>query len=205
MLKKKPTCAVCKAIKDDGRLLQDIYNTKHYLKTKGLSLLQFHELHKDQFSYKSLRNHVLKHQFISEDDYTKRHLNRIAKESEQKIVRRAVESREVFDEVIGKGMEELQKGNLEVTTTHLLSAAKMKKEFQLKEQDQQIAMMEMVYHFASGENKESQAYDRRIIEGQAVEDYDPTAELTDDSERRTAQSRDFYESLAGDTPSSRTN
>lgn len=202
MLKRKETCAVCKQIKDTPKLLDEIFNTTFYLKTAGKSLMQLHKDYEDKFSYKSLRNHVQKHQFMSEDQYTKRHLNKIAKDSERQIINRAIESKTVFDEIIGRGMQDLQDGKLDVNTGHLLKAAELKKNFQLKEQDQQLAMMEMVYHFASGENKESGAYDRRIIEGQTAESFDPTEELTDDSERRTAQSRAFYESLTRDAASS---
>lgn len=198
MLKTKDNCGVCKAIKDNPKLVDEIFNTTYYLKTAGKSLRKVHEANQDKFSYKSLRNHVEKHQAMSEATFTKQHLNRIAKESEKQIIKRAIESKEVFDEVIGQGMQALAEGRLDVSTTHLLKAAELKKNFQLKEQDQQLAMMEMVYHFASGENKESGAYDRRIIEGETAESFDPTQELTDDSERRTAQSRAFYQSLAGD-------
>lgn len=198
MLKAKQTCAVCKQIKQTPKLLDEIFNTTFYLKTAGTSLMQLHKGYEDKFSYKSLRNHVQKHQFISETQFTKQHLNKIAKDSERTLIKQAIESKAVFDEVIGRGMEALQAGELDINASHLLKAAELKKNFQLKEQDQQLAMMEMVYHFASGENKESGAYDRRIIEGQTVESYDPTQELTDDSERRTAQSRAFYESLTGD-------
>lgn len=200
MLKRKETCAVCKQIKETPKLLDDIFNTSFYLKSSGKSLMQLHADYRDKFSYKSLRNHVAKHQFMSEDQYTKRHLNKIAKDSERRIIKQAIDSKSVFDEVIGRGMEALQAGEIEVSTNHLLKAAELKKNFQLKEQDQQLAMMEMVYHFASGENTESGAYDRRIIEGETAESYDPATELADDSERRTAQSRAFYESLTGDAP-----
>lgn len=198
MLKRKSSCAVCQEITESPKLIDEIFNTTFYLKTAGKSLMQLHGDYKDKFSYKSLRNHVQKHQFMSEDQYTDRHLKKIAKESERQIIKQAIESKQVFDEIIGQGMQNLQEGKLDVNTSHLLKAAELKKTFQLKEQDQQLAMMEMVYHFASGENKESGAYDRRIIEGQAVEAYDPTQESAGDSERRTAQSRGFYESLIGD-------
>lgn len=205
MIKYHKLCKVCAAIKDDKRLVQDIFNTKFYLKTTGLSLQKLQEQHTDKFSYPTLLNHVKKHQFMSEVDYTKRHLNTISKQAEQSIIRRAIESKEVFDEVIGKSMEKLQAGEMELNANHLLRAAELKKNFQLKEQDQQLAMMEMVYHFTSGENTESRAYDRRIVEGQAVEAYDPAAELTDDTSRREMESRAFYQSLAGDTAPSGAN
>lgn len=69
-------------------------------------------------------------------------------------------------------MEALEAGELKVDTKDLLRAAQLKKEFQLKERDQEMAFAEMIYHFASGENKESRSYDRKFVEGTAVTNHD---------------------------------
>jgi len=205
MLKVNNLCAVCQSIKADPKLLESIFKTKYYLRGSGQSLMSLHDDYKNLFSYKSLRNHCEKHQFMSEDQFTKRHLSTIAKKAEQNIVRRAFESKQVFDDVIGEGMQRLADGEMEINANHLLRAAELKKSFQLKEQDQQLAMMEMVYHFSSGENKESRAYDKRVVEGETVSDYNPTAELADDPERRTVQASTFYQSLTGDAAPPRAN
>lgn len=204
MIKYVSSCAVCKAIKGNKKLIDELYGTRFYLKTSGISLSEFHRRYSDKFSYPSLTNHVKKHQFISEVAFTNRHLAQASQKAERTLIRQAIESREVFDEVIGQGMEKLQSGEMEINTDQLLKAAALKKNFQLKEQDQQLAMMEMIYHFASGENNRSQAYDRRIAEGKEVEDYDPSIDLAEDSDRRTEQSRTFYQSLAGDAVASGT-
>jgi hypothetical protein len=205
MIKYKKSCKVCAAIKNNKRLLNEIYNTKYYLKTRGPSLSQVSQSYPHLFTYDSLKNHVKKHQFINADDYTERHLNAVAKQAEDKALQRVIQSSEVFNEVIGMGMEKLQAGEMQIKVKDLISAAKYKKEFELKEKDQEIAMIDMVMHFASGENDkvESGKYDRRIIEGQAVTDYDPTEESPADIERRADQSSSFYQSLAGDAPSPR--
>jgi hypothetical protein len=200
MLKLKKTCKVCQAVKQNKRLLNEIYNTKFYLKTRGTTLTEVSNKYPHLFTYDSLKNHVKKHQFIDEEDFTNRHLNQLAKQAQSKMLRQSIESKEVFNEIIGMGMEQLQAGNLQVKTKDLLSAAKYKKEFELKEKDQEIAMIDMVMHFASGENNniESSKYDRRIIEGKTVTDYNPAEESPTDSERRETQSRAFYQSLTGD-------
>lgn len=208
MLKFNKRCTTCVAVKEDEKLLKEIFNSKFYVgRADAPSLQSIANKYKDKFSYVSLQNHVKRHQFMSETDFTKRRLQQVAKDAEKSIIRKTIESTDVFNEVIGKGMEALQNGELNIQTRDLLKAAELKKGFQLKEQDQQLAMMEMVFHFTSGEadNLKSRAYDRRTIEGEAVEHYDPADESTADIERRTAQSSSFYESLAGDAPSPGTN
>lgn len=208
MLKYKAKCDTCKAVKEDPNVLEEIFQTRFYINRKGAPSLQsIADKYQDKFSYPSLKNHVKNHQFMSEEEYTRRSLNNVAKKAEQSIIRKAIESNQVFDEVIGRGMELLQQGELDVKTRDLLKAAELKKGFQLKEQDQQMAMMEMVFYFSSGENDKgkSLAYDRRVIEGEAVEHYDPTNESPADIERRTAQSSSFYQSLTGDAAAPGTN
>jgi len=203
MLKFTKNCKVCVAVKDNKLLLEEIFNSKYYLKTRGKSLLKIADEHRDLFRYESLKNHVAKHQFISDVDFTNRHMAQMAQKAERQVIKQAIESKTVFDEIINQGMEELQSGNLSVDTKDLLQAAKLKKEFQLKEQDQELAMAEMMWHFASGENNRSEAYDRRVIEGEAVTSFDPASDLAEDFDRRKVQSRTFYQSLAGDAPTPR--
>ena len=59
----------------------------------------------------------------------------------------------------------------------------------------------MVMHFASGESEsaESKKYDRRIIEGENVTNYDPSRDAARSDQRRSDESRGFYESLAGNS------
>lgn len=205
MIKFRKNCPVCTAIKGNAVLTNRIYNSAFFMKGKGESLLQIAEDNKGSFSYHSLKNHVKKHQFLSEEDFTKRHLNHIAQTAEKTMLKRAIESKQVWDEVISVGMQRLQEGELKFTAGHLLKAAKDKSDFEFKQKDQQLVLMEMVAHFASGEynREDSRPYDRRIVEGEAVTDFDPAARITDDSERRENESRSFYQSLAGDAATPR--
>jgi len=201
MLKFQPKCKVCVAVKDNERLLNEIFRSKFFIRGgDGYSLAQLADKYEAKFSYDSLKNHVKKHQFLSEKQFTEQSLQAAAKKASQQIAVRAVESSQVFETIMSQGMNALEDGDMELTANHLLKAAELKKTFQLKEQDQQISMMAMVAHFASGENDagRSKAYDRRIIENEAVTDFDPTLDSPEDSDRRSAQASTFYQSLAGD-------
>lgn len=200
MLKLKKNCKVCQAVKQNKRLLNEIYNTKYYLKTRGPSLAETSQKYPHLFTYDGLKNHVKKHQFLDAEDFTQRHLSDIAKKAEQQILMRKIESVDVWDTVIDKGMEKLESGELTMKTADLLKAAKDKQDYQFKQTDQKMAMMDMVFHFASGENdlKERRPYDGRLIEGQAADDYDPAAEPAGLVGERPDGPGAFYQSLAGD-------
>lgn len=198
MLKPHPTCNVCKAIVDNSKLRDRIFASKAYLPHSDLSLQKVHEEFSDLFSYRALLTHTKKHQFMSQEDFNKRSLERIVKDTHNQIIKKRLESADVFDEVMNQGMEQLQDGSMKIKATDLISAARYKKEFQLKEKDQELQMAEMMWHFASGENKESRSYDRRIIEGQAVTDYDPTKVVTNDSGPGENESSDIYHSVTWD-------
>lgn len=206
MINYQKTCDVCKAIKQNKRLMNEIYNSKFYMKTTGVSLAKVHDRYKHLFSYASLKNHTKKHQFIDESDFTQRHLNLIAKKQETQMLKRTLESKEIWDEVMNIGMEKLQSGEMTIEAKDLLKAAKDKTDYQFKQKDQEMAMIEMIAHFASGENDklESSKYDRRIIEGATVTNFDPTEESPESAQRREDESRAFYQSLIGDTPPPRT-
>ena len=95
-------------------------------------------------------------------------------------------------------MEKLQSGELTMRTADLLKAAKDKSDHEMKVKDQQLAMAEMMWFFASGENNESRSYDRRIIEGKAVTDFDPTEESTGDSDSRSNGPSNLHNAVTWD-------
>lgn len=158
-----------------------------------------------EFKYSNLLNHVKKHQFLNKEDFNKRHLTQIANQAEKTLLKHTIEAKQVWDSVIDKGMEKLEKGEISLKTGDLLKAAKDKSDYDFKVKDQQMAMMEMVYHFASGESTESREYDRRIIKGQAVTYYDPADESTEDSRRGADRPSGVYYPPAWDAPSPRAN
>jgi hypothetical protein len=169
------------------------------MKTKGETLAQIARDY-DTFTYENLQNHTKKHQFLSKEDFNKRHLSQIATEAEKAILKHTIESKQVWDEVIDRGMEKLQSGEISLKTGDLLKAAKDKSDYEFKVKDQQMAMMEMVYHFTSGESNNSNIYDRRIIEGKAVTDYDPTEGAAGNSGTGQDESRGVHYPPTWDAP-----
>jgi len=204
MLKLNKLCKVCDEVKENTKLLNRIYNSKYYLKSSKESLLQLQEEYADVFSYRSLLNHVKKHQFMSEGDYKDRHLRKIASDAEKKILKRQIESKEVWDEVISQGMEKLQSGELQMRTGDLLKAAKDKSDHEMKVKDQQLAMAEMMWFFASGENNESRSYDRRIVKGAAVTDFDPAEVTTGSTDQGENGPSDLHNTVTWDAITSGT-
>lgn len=184
MLKIQPKCRVCQAIEKNPKLLQVIFNSAHYL-SGGKPLTMVARDYAEDFTYESLQGHVKKHQFMTQKEFNDRSLKNIAKKAQDKVMERAIDSYDVFDKVINRGIDQLDDDSTRVKPADLIAAARYKKEFQLKEKDQELAMLDMIYHFASGENNESKSYDKRIIEGETVQDYDPTAGTTENPDAGT--------------------
>lgn len=179
MLKTHKLCKVCEQVKKNDKLLNRLYNSAFYLGAGQESLKEIWEDYQTKFTYEGLRNHCHKHQFIDDKDFSKRHLQNIAKKAEASITKKQFESKQVWDKVIEEGMMQLERGELSMKTADLLKAAKDKSDYDLKKKDQEMAMAEMIYFFASGENTESKAYDsRRIINGTTSQDNDPAARAT---------------------------
>lgn len=175
MLKLGAKCNVCKAIRENPDLTKEIFNTTYYLKDNRYTLRDVYENHVDEdWSYDSLKNHVKRHQFMNERDFNHRSMQKIKKKAVSKRTEGTIEATDVWQTVIDSGMKDIEDGRVVVKPEALLKAAKDKSDYELKVKDQEMAMAEMIWHFASGENKESRNYDRRIIEGQTAEDYDAT-------------------------------
>lgn len=160
----------------------------------------------EHFSYDSIRAHCKRHQFYKPYEIRARNQRQIAKQEKARRKMEAVKTTSVWDSVITEGMRRLDEGELEMKAGDLLKAAKDKSDYELKVKDQELAMAQMVAYFASGEGdvEESRKYDRRIIEGETAEHFDPSAELAAVTDRRTEQSRAFYQRIAGDAAASGT-
>lgn len=206
MIKTKVNCKVCQTIKaqpkgtNGGRLAKRIYESRWFRPSSDINLTDIAREYSDKFTYESLINHCKKHQFLSEKDFNERHLRELSKRAEKTLIKEAITSQHVWESVIGKGMNKLADGKMELTATNLLTAARDKSNYELKHADQQMAMMEMVFHFTSGENETYVGKEENhVIEGELA-----TEEPSGDSEGREIRSRSFYESLAGDalTPGS---
>jgi hypothetical protein len=174
MLKTSKKCQVCLAIKEDKDLAKQIFNTTYYLKDNNHTLKDVYQKHHELFSYDSLKNHVKRHQFMNERDYNNRAMQKIKRKHAIVASEGTFEAKDVWDKVISKGMEDIASGAVAIKPEALLKAVKDKSDYELKTKDQALAYAEMMWHFASGESNESKNYDRRIIEGETAEYYDPT-------------------------------
>lgn len=175
MLKLSTKCQVCNAIDKNPKLANEIFNTTYYLKDNNHTLRDVLERHLDDgFSYDSLKNHVKRHQFMNERDYNNRVMKKIKKKHLTKAREGTVEATDVWQTVIDRGMEDIESGAVVIKPEALLKAVKDKSDYELKTKDQALAYAEMMWHFASGESDNSKNYDRRIVEGETAEYYDPT-------------------------------
>lgn len=176
MLKLKNGCKTCALVKNNKQLLQRIYNCSYFIPHSDDSLKKIANDHKGLVTYAALINHVKRHQFINAGDYKESMLKRVAKNAEAKIFMEQFQANQVQDAVINKGMEKLENGEMKVTTSHLLKAAKDKSDAQAKVRDQQLALAEMVAFFASGENNQEKVYANNT---KAIDDYDPAIPVTE--------------------------
>lgn len=195
MIKYRKNCKVCQAIKKNHKLADDIYKTTAYDKTSKVSLNSFHKLHEDEFGYKTLLNHVKKHQGISQEDLSERHLQNIVKQAEKNLTLKQIESKDIWQNIMDLGMEELKEGNIKIKVNDMLRAAKDKSDYDIKVKDQELAMIEMIYHFTSGEDKgdirgkiidadtSQQDTTREPIEAETTEHLDTTEESSGDPEQ----------------------
>lgn len=179
MLKLKKGCKTCELVKNNKQLLKRIYNSSHFIPHSEDSLKQIAADYKEFMSYPALLNHVKKHQFVNSEDYKRKMLARTVKRAEVQVIEERFQANNVQDAVINQGMEKLANGEMKVTATHLLKAAKDKFDAQAKTRDQELALAEMVAFFASGEDKQDSVYvqKRKIID---VTDYDPAIPITED-------------------------
>lgn len=206
MIKTKKNCAVCQTIlsqpkKWEGRLAKRIYGSRFYIHGSDYTLADIAREYKGSFGYESLLNHCKKHQALSETDFNDRQLRQVTNQLQKEQVKQAITSAQVWDKVIEKGMDGLEKGHITLNANNLLSAARDKSNFELKHADQQMALMDMVFGFASGEElpKGVRSNNDGIIEGETV----PTDGTTEGNQSREERSRAFYQSLTGNAPAPR--
>lgn len=198
MIKTHKLCSVCRTIlsqpkKWEGRLAKRIYGSRYYMPSSDYTLADVGREYADKFGLESLYNHAKKHQALSEVDFNNRQLRQTKNEVQKKIMQKAITSQEVWDTVLEKGMDDLKEGKMQLSATHLLAAARDKSNYDIKYAGQQMALMNMVFGFASGEKlPEGVREDTHVIEGELA---DGTGDAIESRENR---SRAFYQSLARD-------
>jgi hypothetical protein len=107
---------------------------------------------------------------------------------------------DIWDTVIEKGQEALESGTLQINNVNqVLLAARDKSNFEKSSRDQSLALMDMVYRFSSQEIALPNAQNRQVYEGEASPGVD-AEQPSGDTHKEPLGPRDFYQSLAGDTP-----
>lgn len=155
-----------------------------------------------------LGTHIAKHVALNPDEMSTNEMKRIAERAEVKSTimqyDAGVKATDVWDDVITQAREGLKDGSIKLNANHLLKAAKDKTDFEIKKKNQDMAIQEMMWHFASGEAKGSTEYDRRVIEGEAKDDYDPTAIFAGLAPEGPSRPSDIHSGTTGDAPTPRT-
>lgn len=156
MLVIEKRCAICKAVKQNKQLLQRIYDSSWFVPHSTESIAEIAETY--GLYYRGLLNHVKRHQFIDSQDYTDKMLQQVDKQAEKKAVQRAVRATDAVQSIIDKGMSRLENEEITVDTNQLLRASQVKLTQEAKQKDQELATIEMVAHFLSGENAGDRVY-----------------------------------------------
>jgi hypothetical protein len=165
MLKTDPRCTVCKAVKKNKVLLSRIYGSSVFVPASSDSLANIARDYYPAIKYDALKNHARKHQFIDSQDYTEKMLNYEDKKAEQSAVRKAVKAVDAVQAVIQDGMDRLESGELKVRNVNeLIRASQVKLNHESKQKDQELATIEMVAHFLSGENNNGRISYADVIE-----------------------------------------
>jgi hypothetical protein len=161
-----------------------------------------------KINYVSLVRHISNHIAVNVDELAEMEMDRIAKRSEAQVevlqYQEGQKATDVWNDVMEKARVGLEDGSIKLTANHLLKAAKDKSDFEIKKKNQDMAIQEMMWHFASGEALGSTKYDKRIIQGEEAESYNPTeifAGLASEGETRPS---DLHSGTTGDAPAPRT-
>lgn len=124
-------------------------------------------------NYNALKNHVKKHQFIDSTDYTEKMLVHADKKAERSAVRKAVRAVDAVQSVIEIGMGRLESGEISVDTNQLIRASQVKMTQESKAKDQELATIEMVAAFLSGEMAGERIYTEPLEAPTKVVDANP--------------------------------
>lgn len=125
-------------------------------------------------SHMGLRNHMLKHTKMRsvavEEIKTAKTIEKV-KAKVQKDLELSFDHDDVVPEtdyeqalrvIIANGLDELKKGNLKVTTTQLLAAAKIKADYMSKKRGQDTELIKTMYRAAGGSKK------KEVVDGERV-------------------------------------
>lgn len=161
MLRPNKQCKVCQTLKTDRKLMQRIYDSKQFIKG-GENLRSIARDYVGQFEYQSLYNHCRNHQALTAEDLDNKRLLAAAKEIEVQQLKKVVRHGEVRDVVLEYGLEAIKSGNVKMTLSGIVAAAKHASDIEEKAKDRQLEVFKTIDDFASGAQT-------AIIEGEVVE------------------------------------
>lgn len=169
-------CKVCKKIRAEeaagsSKLIKRIYNSRQYVRG-GESLKAIAKDYQKYFEYPSLYKHSRTHQAATEDDLTTARLNRIHKTTVNAQIDKLTRHGDVRQEIMSKGLDQIQTGEIKLTSQTVLAAANKEADIEAKQKDQAIELMKMVQAFQSGEIQ----YARPEVIADVVESSDATTE-----------------------------
>lgn len=147
-----PTCKVCIAIQADGgqSLLKRIYRSRAF-DPRGESLNQIARENEDTFSYLSLLRHAQRHQALDRKQLAQRRIASLSREIENEKIKQHYSHNDLRELVIDKGFKDIESGDVKLTATSIMTAAKQASDIEEKSKDRQIEVLKMIGAFASGE------------------------------------------------------
>jgi predicted DNA-binding protein YlxM (UPF0122 family) len=172
-------CTTCKLTKTQPKLIDELYNTKFYNPRSDVSVASV--ARKYNLSKDSVSNHIKKHQYLSDEDKKQAIERTIAENAKDAVIKQLVTHNDIRKEIMTKGLSQIKAGKIKLTAKDVIAASRDQMTYEMKTQSNQLKMMEMMWHFASGESNESTNYDRAIIEGETATSFDPAKELTRDN------------------------
>lgn len=158
--KKCTTCKRIKMEKAEGRetLLNRLYHSRAYDRAgESISKIAREITHQrpyngvEKTTYQSLQKHVKFHQAINEDDLVEAKIARSVKRRDNVIIKELVQHRDVRQEIMSKGLEQIQSGEVKLTAASVVTAANKEADIELREKDQKLKLMEMIAMYQSGE------------------------------------------------------
>lgn len=208
-LQYEPRCTVCQYTATNKKFHNRILaSRKFFPSNKQAETLKFiADTYK--FEYITLTRHVQKHVVLNPEEVLESEMSRLSKRAEASVQLNQLEynggpkATDVWNEVMEKAREGLEDGTIKLNANHLLKAAKDKSDFEIKKKNQDMAIQEMMWHFASGEALGSTNYDRRVIQGETADDYDPTEVFARFIDQGEDGSSSVHPGTTGDASSSR--
>lgn len=177
MIKYKKNCKICQLIKANPKLKDRIYRSSYFVPEGYESLSAISEDYVGQFGLNSLYNHVKKHQTVTAGRRAQKTMTLIAKKAQKQqedlesaaglptldengvvdvlatpVMPKNPGYEDVWNEVLAVASEQLRNGNMKLTAANMLTAARDKSVYEDKKKDRQLAMLQMIAHFTSGEN-----------------------------------------------------